>query len=329
MRSYNWGIIGPGDIAHDFANDLKLVNNAQKITAVLSHRQESANAFADEFNIEKRFLNIEDFINDGKVEIAYIATPHPQHYEEIKWCLKNKIAVLCEKPIVLNHDQYVELLNLSKENNTFLMEGMWIRFLPVFQKLMDLVSEKKIGEIIHVKAGMYFRAPRDKDNRFFDPGKGGGSLLDLGVYCVFLSTLLLGAPESIKAIGRLTEDGIDEACAMLLSYSNGRYSILESSLLKDQNTPAEIHGTEGMIRILDPWFEKSPGLEVVMHDGKKEEYPQSWIGHGFQFEIEEVIRCLEAGKIESHIMPGELSLQVLKIMDQVREDIHVRYDHYE
>ena len=329
MRSYNWGIIGPGDIAHDFANDLKLAEGAHHITAVLSRREESADAFADEFRIEKRYTNIEHFIKDGNVEIAYIATPHPLHYEEIKWCLQNKIAVLCEKPIVLNHDQHLELLHLSKENNTFLMEGMWIRFLPGFQKLMDLISAEKIGEVIHVKASMYFRAPRDKNNRYYDPKKGGGSLLDLGVYCIFLSTLLLGMPESIKAVGRLTEKGIDEACAMLLSFNDGRYSILESSLLKDQNGPAEIFGTKGMIRILDPWFEKSPGLEVVMHNGEIEKYPQRWEGHGFQFEIEEVIRCLENGQIESNILPGSLSLDVLKIMDDVRRDINVSYDPYE
>ena len=329
MKTYNWGIIGPGEIAHDFANDLKLVGGDQKITAVLSHREESAKDFANEYSIEKRFTNIEDFIREGEVDVVYIATPHPFHYEEIKICLKNKIAVLCEKPIVINHAQHMELLQLSEKNNTFLMEGMWIRFLPGFKKLLELISQDKIGQVIHVKASMYYRAPKDDHNRYYDPEKGGGSLLDLGVYCIFLSTLLLGNPQSIKAVGRLSDKGIDEACAMLLSYSDGRYSMLESSLLKDQNGPAEIFGTKGMIRILDPWFEKSPGLEVVMHDGEKEDFPQNWEGHGFQYEIEEVINCLEKGKIESDILPGELSLEVLKIMDKVRKEIHVNYDRYE
>ena len=121
MKAFNWGIIGPGDIAHDFADDLKLVEGQQKITAVLSHRLESANAFADEFGVEKRFIDIEDFIKNGKVEIAYIASPHPFHYEDIKSCLKNKIAVLCEKPIVLNKEQHSELLKLSRDNQTFLI----------------------------------------------------------------------------------------------------------------------------------------------------------------------------------------------------------------
>ncbi len=329
MKSFNWGVIGPGDIAHNFANDLKLAHGEQKITAVLSHKEKSANDFAEEFNIPQRFTNIEEFVQNGQVDIAYISTPHPFHYDQIKACLKNKIAVICEKPIVLNKDQHLELLSLSKKNETFLMEGMWIRFLPGFCKLMDLISQKKIGEIIHIKASMYFRAPKDENSRFYDPEKGGGSLLDLGVYCIFLSTLLLGLPKSIKAVGRLSGEGIDEACAILLSYSDGRYSIHESSFLKKQNEPAEIYGTKGVIRILDPWFEKSPGIQIEFHNGNKEEIPTSWNGHGLQFEIEEVIRCLEQGKIESELMPGSLSKNVLEIMDEIRNQIHVIYDQYE
>lgn len=329
MKSYNWGVIGPGKIAHDFANDLKLVNGQQRITAVLSHREKSANDFGNEFKIPHRFTNLEDFIKNGQVEVVYISTPHPFHYQEIKACLKNKIPVVCEKPIVLNQEQHRELLDLSKENETFLMEGMWLRFLPSIRKLMELIGQKKIGEIIHVKAAMYFRAPKDGNNRFYDPEKGGGSLLDLGVYCIFLSTLLLGVPQSIKAVGRLSSEGIDEACAMLLSYSDGRYSIQESSLLKDQNGPAEIYGTEGVIRILDPWFEKSSGLQIELFNGDKEEIPLKWDGHGLQFEIEEVIKCLEEGKIESSLLPGSFSTNVLQIMDTIRQQINVFYDQYE
>jgi len=328
-NSFNWGIIGPGNIANDFANDLKLVAGEQKITAVLSDHADSANEFADIHNVALRFTDINDFIKKGNVEIAYIATPHPFHYEAIKACLQHQIAVLCEKPIVINHDQYDELRRLSVEKNIFLMEGMWIRFLPSFRKLMEIISQRKIGELVSVKASMFYRAPDDEDNRYFDPAKGGGSLLDLGVYCVFLSTLLLGKPSQIKAVGRRTEKEIDEACAILLSYKHECYAMLESSLLKNKNKAAEIFGAEGIIRICDPWFEKSPGIEVELFNGYKENFPVSWEGHGLQFEIEEVIRCISSGKIESDLLPSSLTGQVLKIMDEIRAQINVTYDDYE
>lgn len=329
MNSYNWGIIGPGNIAHDFANDLKLVAAPQKITAVLSRTMESANEFADTFMVEFRYADMEDFIKNSRVDIAYIATPHPFHYDAIKACLNNHIAVLCEKPIVINYPQYEELRNLSVKNNTFLMEGMWIRFLPSFCTLMDLLSQKIIGEIITLKAAMYYQAPKNENNRYYDPSKGGGSLLDLGIYCVFLSTLLLGKPRQIKAVGRRSEKEIDEACAMLLSYNHGRYAMLESSLLIKNNKPAEIFGTKGVIRILDPWFEKTPAIEVELFHGAKQSFPLDWEGHGLQFETEEVINCVSRNQIESQILPSRLTGEVLQIMDEIRNQVNVTYNEYE
>ncbi len=329
MKSYNWGIIGPGSIAHDFANDLKLVSAPQKISAVLSDHLKSANEFADEFKVDLRYDDIKDFIEQGEVDIVYIATPHPFHYEAIKACLESHISVLCEKPIVINYQQYEELKNLSVKNNTFLMEGMWIRFLPSFRKLMEIIAQKKIGEIVSVKASMYYKAPRNQNNRYYDPAKGGGSLLDLGVYCVFLSTLLMGKPKQIKAVGRHSEKEIDEACAMLFSYSHGRYAMLESSLLIKNNKPAEIFGTKGVVRIQDPWFEKTPGIEIELFEGKSENISLGWEGHGLQFETEEVIKCVSNHKIESELLPASLTGEVLKIMDEIRSQINVIYDEYE
>lgn len=326
MKSYNWGIIGPGNIARDFANDIKYVSVPQKITAVLSHRKESADEFADEFNIAGRYIDAGDFFENGHFDIVYIATPHPLHFDEIKSCLERRIPVLCEKPIVINHEQYEELLKLSVRNNTFMMEGMWVRFLPSFRKMLELLEQKKIGEIVSMKAAMSFKADHDESSRFYDPEKGGGSLLDLGVYCIFLSTLLLGKPESIKSVARLTDKKIDEACGILLSYKHGRYSVLESSLLIKQDRPAEIYGTDGILRILNPWFGESPGIEIEMYSGQREKIPLNWEGHGLQFEIEEVIRCVSGKKIESDLMPPRLNREVLRIMDEIREQIHVTYD---
>jgi predicted dehydrogenase len=329
MKSYKWGVIGPGTIAEYFASDLRLVKPPQMITAVLSDLEKSANEFANKYNIEKRFLGLDDFISNSKMDIVYIATPHPLHYEAVKACLQNHIPVLCEKPIVINHEQFEDIQNLSKINKTFMMEGMWIRFLPHVKKLLELISGNKIGEVISVQASMSFKAPRDEGNRYFDPEKGGGSLLDLGVYCVFLSTILLGMPSSIKAIGKLSDKNIDEACAILLSYNNNSYTMLESSLLVKQNGPAEIFGSTGVIRLLSPWFEKSRGIEVESNNGEIHKTSFDWEGHGLQFEIEEVISCISNKKIESDLMPHALTKTILEIMDKIRDQIHVSYPEYE
>lgn len=325
----NWGIIGPGSIAHDFANDLQLIRDKQKVTAVLSHKKDSARSFAEEFGVPGVYTDIDSFLKDDSIGAVYIATPHPMHFEQALACLRKKIPVLCEKPMTINAAQCEELIAMSRKQNTFLMEGMWIRFLPGIQNAVSLIKEGKIGKIVSIKASMCYKAPADPKSRYFDPKLGGGSLLDLGIYPVFLAYLMLGQPESIKAIGTLSEKGVDEACSILLHYANGEQAILESSLLKQTDMPAEITGEKGVIKILDPWFEKSPGVELQEYEKEKETYPTEWKGHGLQFEAMELLRCVEAGQIESEYMSHGFSLGMMRVMDEVRNQINVTYEMYE
>lgn len=329
MPFTKWGLIGPGNIAKEFASDLPFAGKDQSINAVLGRREESVNSFADEYNIQGRFTSITDFIEKGKPEIVYIATPHPLHYEEARACLQHKIPVLCEKPLCLNAEQTQQLIETANKTNTFLMEAMWIRFLPFFQKLLVLIKDGLIGDVVTVYGSMHYNAPFDPSSRYYNPSLGGGSLLDLGVYPVFLATLILGEPEIIKSFASLTDKGIDDSCNAFMQYSNGAHAIIESSLRKDENEPAVITGTKGNLKILHPWFEKSPGLKIELNNGEEMEYPFSWNGHGLHFEIKEVLDCLDKGVTESDQMPHRLSLGIVKVMDEIRKQTGIKYNQFE
>ena len=329
VASYNWGIIGPGKIAHDFTNDLKLVQPAQHVTAVLGKELEEATDLAKEFEASTPYTDLDAFIRHEGLHIAYIATPHPQHYKEALACLQHKIPVLCEKPLTLNAAQANDLVQASKDNNCFLMEAMWIRFLPGIQKMMMLINEGTIGKVLSVKASMGFKAPKDGNSRYFNPAMGGGSLLDLGIYPLFLAHLLLGKPSTIKAAGRLSDKGVDEAAAILLDYNGKAQALLDASLLSQSDRPAEIAGEKGIIRIQHPWFEKSTGIELELYNGMKQVFPTSWDGHGLQFEIEEVVQCLDNKKIESILYPHAFTSEVSQAMDEIRNQIHVVYKDFE
>jgi predicted dehydrogenase len=329
MQVTRWGIIGPGNIAYDFASDLKLIKSPQQIVSVLGHTPERTNKFAEEFNVPHSYTNFNDFIRNEKPDVVYIATPHPQHFEQTLHCLEKKIAVLCEKPLALNARQANELIGASKKQNTFLMEGMWIRFLPPLQKVISLTTEDKIGNIVSIKASIGYKAPDDPSSRYFDPALGGGSLLDLGIYPIFLSCLFLGRPNTIKAVATLTEKNIDEACSVLLHYNGGQHAMLESSLASQTDLPAEIAGEKGTIKILHPWFEKSKAIELLLYEKDKTLYPCEWEGHGLQYEIQEVLHCLQTNKIESSLMTHDLSLTIVEVMDEIRRQINVTYDLYE
>lgn len=328
MNLTKWGIIGPGNIARTFIGDLEHIKTTQQVTAVLGHRLDSTMDFAREFDIPAYYTELDEFLKNGNIDAVYIASPHPHHYEQALACLGNKIPVLCEKPMTINAEQCEQLIAAARQNNTFLMEGMWIRFLPSIRHALDLIKQGLIGNITAVRASISYKAPRDADNRYFDPELGGGSLLDLGIYPVFMAMQILGKPCSVKAIGKLSDEGVDENCSILLYYKNGSHATLESSLVSSLDVPVEIVGDKGIIKILNPWYERASGIELQTDEGKII-YPCHWDGHGLYFETEEVIRCVENSQIESDLFSHDFSLQLIKVLDEVRNQIHVTYDMYE
>jgi predicted dehydrogenase len=329
MNATRWGIIGPGNIAHDFVNDLAFVKTPQVIQAVLGHTEENTCEFAKENNIPQVFTVLDEFIKKAKIDAVYIATPHTLHYEQALACLEERIPVLCEKPMAINVEQTQELIDTAAANNTFLMEGMWIRFLPSICQVIDMIGKGTIGNIISIKASMSYKAPRDPESRYFNPELGGGSLLDLGIYPVFLALQFLGTPHTVKAIGKLSDEEIDEACSVLFHYKNGQYAVLESSLVTQTELVAEITGDRGVIKILSPWNEKPEGIQLDLFEAGKIIYPCKWDGYGFQFEVEEMLDCIENNKIYSDRLSHQFSLSMIKTMDEIRQQIHVKYDMYE
>jgi len=323
-----WGIIGPGNIAREFAEDLKYVESEKcKISAVLGHKAESTNEFVQKFGgISTR--DIDEFIRT-KPDAVYIATPHPLHYDQTLACLENKIPVLCEKPLAINEKQVNALVGSSQKNKIFLMEGMWTRFLPSFQLVFTIIQSGTIGKILHLHADMSFIAEKNKTNRFFNPELGGGSLLDVGVYPIYLSYFLLGEPDTICACGKINDAHIDETCGVMLRYNNGNFAMLESSIITQTEGSAWIYGSDGTIHIKKPWTEQPEKIEVIINNESSFKHIPSWQGRGFQYEVDEVIKCLQEGKIESTILPHKTSISVVKIMDEVRSQLKIVYPQYE
>lgn len=329
MKATNWGIIGPGNIAQNFTKDLALLPGEHRVVAILGHSDDSIRAFSEDFQVSHTYKVLQDFVSHRGMDAVYIATPHSHHAEQALACIQHDLPVLCEKPMTINAQQCRELLEASVEHQCFLMEGMWIRFLPSIQKVLELIAENRIGNILSVKASMGYKAPEDPHSRYFDPALGGGSLLDLGIYPVFLAYLLLGKPHTIKAIGNLSEEGVDETCSVLFHYRGGQHAVLESTLITESDLPAEIAGEKGVIRILHPWFERSRGIEVQLYGEEKQIFPCDWEGHGLHFETAHVLRCIYENKRESDVLPHAFSLDLIEIIDEIREQIRVTYDLYE
>jgi len=321
---WNWGILGPGKIAHRYAEGLLDLPGAC-IYAVGSRSVERAAVFGKQYGVTKVYGSYEELAKDTKVDAIYVASPHSEHFEHVKLCLENGKNVLCEKAFTINAMQLERLIKIAKEKKLFLMEALWTRFLPSIEKTLEIINSGDIGEIRMLHADFGFQAPFDKDSRVFNPELGGGALLDIGIYPLFLSLLLLGRPDRLKAIAHRGSTGVDESLAVNLLYDNGAMAILSSSFLVKTATKAEIYGTKGCITINPRWFSKT-SLVLEQYEKETVVLEFDYKGNGYNYEAEEVMKCLKAGIPESPKLPLSFSLDLMKLMDTIRKQIGLEYE---
>ncbi|SHG66649.1 Predicted dehydrogenase [Flavobacterium fluvii] len=318
-----WGIIGLGNIAHQFAKDLMLVEEAE-LVAVASRNLGKAQEFAKNYDCKNAYDSYDAIMNDAEVDILYIATPHNSHAALTIKALQNNKKVLCEKPIALNYDDALQMINASKANNQFFMEAFWTRFNPSFREAFSKIKNGEIGEVKFINADFAFTADKlgGEGNRKTDIELGGGALLDIGVYPLFLSYVLLGIPAEILAKSIFHESGADLQTSMILQYENAQ-AVLHSSFVSKSNMTATINGTKGTINLNSLWHEAQSYTLVI--DNKKEEHPLPTKGKGFTYEIEECHHCIKENRIESELWSHQNSLDLIKIVDEVRSQIGLEY----
>ncbi|HRI79377.1 MAG TPA: Gfo/Idh/MocA family oxidoreductase [Cyclobacteriaceae bacterium] len=323
MKTWKFGIIGPGKIANRFADAFQFVPRA-KVTAIASRDRSKAETFAKAHQIEKIHDSYEALAKDPEVDIIYVATPHPYHYEHAMLCLKYGKAVLCEKPLAMNLNQVKEMTALAQSKKVFFMEGMWSRFFPVIHKALELIKSGAIGDIQFLNADFGFPAPANPDSRIFNLALGGGAQLDVGVYPMFLALLVLGKPDNIKAISQKTSTGADGSTSAIFHYPSGAVAHIFSSVMTDTPKDAYIFGTKGCLHIHGPWY-KSQSMTLRMNNDEKSRFPFPHSGNGFEFQIEEVVRCLDQNLTECPLLPHSMSVLMAETADEILRQGGVKY----
>jgi predicted dehydrogenase len=318
-----WGILSTGNIARQFARGLRSVPDAE-LVAVGSRTIESANRFGDMFNVPHRHASYEALANDPDVDVIYIGTPHSLHYENSILCLEAGKAVLCEKPFAINAIEAEAVIKTAQQQNLFLMEAMWTRFIPSVVKLRQLLTDGAIGEVRLFVGDFGFRAEFKPAGRLFNPSLGGGALLDAGVYPLSMASMILGAPAKIISLAHLGETGVDEQEAIILGYDEGRLAIIYSAIRADTPGEAIVIGVKGQIRVHNPIFRPTRlTLSKVGQDDEVMDIPYE--GNGYNYQAAEVMRCIRAGKIESETMPHAETLAIMRTMDQIRAQWGLEY----
>ncbi len=322
-RRFKWGVIGPGRIAHQFAAGLKVVEDAA-LYAVASSSLERAQAFAGQYAGEKTYASYEALVNDPQVDAIYIATPHRFHFANALLCLKAGKPVLCEKPLTVNASEARQLIETARANNVFLMEALWTRYLPVYQQVRQWLEAEAIGDLRLLTSTFGINVPQDQEERWLNPELAGGTLLDMGVYPIAVSQWVMGQmPQSFSAQAYLGKTGVDELTAALLKYENGVIAQFNSNFITDGVNDFLIYGATGHIRIHANYWSATQATLVTNNQSLTVSKP--FRGSGFEYQIEEAMRCVRAGLRESPGMSHAHTRANMELMDKIRAEIGLKY----
>lgn len=323
MQKTKWGVLSTGKIANTFAKALQATADAE-LYAVSSRSLDRAKDFADRYGFECAYGSTEEMLADPKVEAVYIASPMACHYEDTMKCLKAGKNVLCEKTVTLNASELEEILAEAKKQNLFYMEAMWTKTLPHFRQGKKWFEEGRIGKIMMIKTDFVSICPGDPQDRLFRADLGGGALLDLGVYTLTFAMDFLGyEPEKITALAHMKND-IDYEGAALLQYPEAFAAMTYGFDCKSENA-ATVVGEKGSI-VFDSWFHCSESvrlLDELNHTVESKHFPHPRTG--YEYEIMEVNRCLREGLKESPLVPHSESLAVMRVIDQIKEQIGLKF----
>lgn len=316
-----WGIIGTGNIANQFVADLSLVSG-QQVIGVASRVRERALAFADRHSIPLNFGRYEDLLVHPEIDIVYVATPHSSHAALSIAAMHAGKHVLCEKPFAVNAQEVEAMITAARANQVFLMEALWTRFNPSLQAMLELIHAGEIGQVNYISADFSFFIEPARQERLMNPSLAGGSLLEMGVYPVFLAYLLLGYPAGLKAISNLHEQGADWQTGIVYQAKQG-LAMLMSGFLSQSDMVAKIYGTEGRI-YLHPYWHETHGFLMENSAGNRQFlYPT--LGKGFTYEIEACANSIGDGILEHPLWSHQHSLELMQILDEIRKQAGIKY----
>jgi len=323
MKKYKWGILGPGRIAEALAEGLKACDNAV-LWSVGSRDSSRAADFARRHGFDRSFGSYEELVADPETDIIYIASPHSHHHEHALLCLNHGKHVLCEKAFSLNAREADEMIGTAVKNNVFLMEALWPPFQPSYIDADKIIRGGTMGSITSIAGHFGFVAPPDMEARTYKLELGGGSLLDIGIYPLMDILRYMGMPAGITAVASFAPTGADESVLAVLSYNDKREATAYSSFI-DCAGVGTTFVMEGGTLTLERSRETGQMLTIEKWGAEKEVRSYRPEVNGFEYEAREVMRCIDAGKIESETVSHKFSHDLMVLMDRIRGIAGIKY----
>ncbi|SFB83631.1 Gfo/Idh/MocA family protein [Butyrivibrio sp. YAB3001] len=315
-------IMGTGRIAGIMADTLKGTKGVV-CYAVGSRTKENADKFASQYGVKKAYGSYAELVSDPKVDLVYVATPHSEHFENVKLALSAGKPVICEKAFMLSEKQAEQVFKIAEEKSVLVTEAIWTRYMPSRSKLNELLASNVIGEPTMLTANLgYNVSAKERINK---PELGGGALLDLGVYALNFASMVFGNDVTdIVSMCTYNNLGVDMQDSITLRYRNGRMAVLNATALANSDRQGVIYGTKGYI-VVDNINNIG---EIVVYDNthkKIASYKSPRQNTGYEYEILACVKALSEGWIECPEMPHSETLKMLNMMDFIRKSNGIKF----
>lgn len=316
-----FGIVGTNWITDRFI-EATGKHHQFSLTAVYSRTEERAREFAEKYNVTNIFTNLEEMAESPLLDAVYIASPNSFHATHALTFMKYGKHVLCEKPIASNTRELRQMIETAQENKVLLMEALKSSFLPSFIAIRENLH--KIGKIRRVFASYCQYSSRYdafKEGRIlnaFKPEFSNGSLMDIGIYCIYPIVVLFGKPIQIQANAMKLSSGVDGSGSLVMNYGEME-AIVMYSKISNSFLPAEIQGEEGSI-IIDK-INQPEKVEIRYRDGRIEDLTQPLVYPDMYYEAKEFIALVEGGQLESETNSLKNSMIVMSILEEARRQI--------
>lgn len=331
----NFGIIGTGGIAWDFAKALagsKLCRVVNVVGSAPHKAAEFIQKHKNDFQIPKASGSLEEFLRDPELQAVYVATPHPLHEKQAIACIEAKKHVLCEKPMTIDAAGTERVVAAAKKHGVFLMEAWMYRAHPLMQAVIERLKGGAIGDIRFVRADFAFRVPRDPKGRLFNLDLGGGGILDVGGYPVSFSRLVAGLiegkpfaePTRVQAVGTIGPTGADEITTALLSFASGFSAVVTCGVHHEAGRKTVVFGEKGRLEMTDPWIpgsdrqSRETGFSIHLDGKPPENVTVKTEVATYAIEAELVARTLPAVEAPWPAMSWADSIGNMRVLDAWR-----------
>lgn len=326
--NYNWGIIGTGWIAHEMGEALLNVHGS--IYGVTSGHVESAKKYADEFHVEHVFETLDDMLNDENLDVVYIATPHSAHYQIMKKALLSGKHVFCEKAITLNSNQLEECVQIAKEKQLIISDGVTLLHMPLFKKLKEIMNDGSLGKVKMIQVNFGSNKEYDPNNRYFKKELAGGALLDIGVYATsFVRYFMSEKPNVVLTSASFTPSGVDETSGILLKNTCDEMAVISLTLRAKQPKRGIVACENGYIEVMEyprackASITYTQASSKYSDKGQAQEIEVGVSDKALEYEIQDVESYIENQNGEDNLT---IIRDVMSILTLVRTQWGMKYD---